>query len=148
MSNSAQTVLGEEKKRHSRRVSMNGCLDPWYSTSKKCTKCTQAFDTPHSICRCSSGLVCDKSQLPKILAPRAHGNIELLFLLLVFFCLVRNKKHKDKKAEPKTHFQHTLWACASSCEVEKKSGHGNHFKMSKITRLLFMVILTWPLSTM
>lgn len=66
-------------------------LNIWMIIKLHKQKITQAFDASHSVCRRSSGLVCDKRQLPKILAPKACGNIQLL-ILLVFFRLVREEK--------------------------------------------------------
>lgn len=98
--------------------------------AQNCTKFTQAFDTPHSIGRCSSGFVCDESKLPKILAPGACSDVHLLFFL-VCFCLAEKKKCVLQVSRDFFLIKGLSkgWRC-------------------KLTRLLFIVILTWPDSTM
>lgn len=64
-----------------------------YERARNSRTRTQAFDASNSIGRRSSRLVGDERQLPKVLAPRAHCNIYLLFFLL-FFRLFRKEKEK------------------------------------------------------
>lgn len=105
----------------------------------ECTKPTQAFDAPHSISWCSSGLVCDKRQLSKILAPRARGDIHLLFLMVFFRLLNTERKANDQM--PLTIKVLVLFFIYLYLKI-----YGS--KWDKHTLLLFMVILTWPDSTM
>lgn len=80
-----------KKQRHSFNIEGFRLTCRMYERSKNSTKRTQAFDASNSIGWCSSGLVRDKRQLPKVLAPWARRNIYLLFLL-VFFRLVIKRK--------------------------------------------------------